>query len=1196
LLKAGQTTLDYRKLKRKDGSFIEMEIGTKMLPDGNLIATGRDITERRKNEKLLREEKDKFTKIAATAPGLIYSFMRTEKGSFKFPYTSDAIESILGFSHEELQRDAKKVFARVHKDDLVTVLAHIETSANTMTPCRNEFRYQHPVKGEIWLEGHSIPTKDIAGSIIWYGVLTDATYRKESEKKIIKTSRLYSFISHIDQIIVRSTKEKSLFRDVCDIAVTYGKFRLAWVGLTNEQTKTITPVAHSSNEKNIFQLFKNISYDNFPDGQGPTGTAVREERYVVCNDIRNDTGLAFSMENIIKQGLRSLISFPIRKFGNVIGVFAVYAGEVNFFDDNEIHLLQEAVNDVSFALENFEKERLRIEAEEHLAASEKRFKKLVEHGNDAILILNAEGQSFYISSSVQKVLGYTEDELRSLDILALSHPESSETIKNVIKTAVENPGKTFRAPTVKILHKDGTYHWYESTITNLIDDPDIGGIVDNFRDVTEKVLSEQILKESEENYRTLVEQASDAIFISDENGKFLTVNSSGVKLSQYSEEELMQMSIYDFFVEEDVKKNPIQFEALKAGKTVRSERLMRRKDGLINHVEITAKIMTNGKLLSFVRDIAERKKAEETIKIANERFNLLASVTADMIWDWNLETDEVWWNKTYYNVFGNSDLSYDIIGWKNIVHPDDRRRVIDGIYKAIHAGEKRWEDEYRCIDPGGNILFIYDRGFVLYNANGKPYRMIGSMVNLTEQKKAEAEIKISEEKYRTLVEQASDAILIADDCGNIVTVNNSACRLLGYNEIELLRMKISDFTTEEDKKRSVLRFDQLNQGKTLVTEGLIKIKGDLKLNVEFTAKLLSDGRLLFFIKDISERIRAQNEIINEKELSDSLINNLPGIFYLYDEEGRFLRWNKNFEAVTGYDGDEIKNMHPKDFYDASLHEFVAKRIESVFREKSPGVEALLLTKSKKKIPFYFNSMSINYKSKPCLIGMGMDISSQKKAEEEIRRLASHLQDIREEERKRIGREIHDELGQQLTAIKMDVSWLNKKLPEEPSLIKTKLKNVINLLDSSNLSIRRILNELRPSILEKHGFIESMEWLGVQFTKNTGIPVIFKSPETELTLPEVIITGLFRIYQEALNNITKYAQATEVASTLNVEEDLLVFTVEDNGQGFDPNNIVSKKSFGILGMKERIILLGGEFELTSAPGNGTKIYIFLPLNN
>ena len=221
---------------------------------------------------------------------------------------------------------------------------------------------------------------------------------------------------------------------------------------------------------------------------------------------------------------------------------------------------------------------------------------------------------------------------------------------------------------------------------------------------------------------------------------------------------------------------------------------------------------------------------------------------------------------------------------------------------------------------------------------------------------------------------------------------------------------------------------------------------------------------------------------------------------------------------------------------------------------------------------------------------------KKRREEEIRRLASHLQDIREDERKRIGREIHDELGQQLTAIKMDVAWVNKKIPNEPALIKNKMKNVINLLNSSNQSIRRILNELRPNILENHGFIESVESLGRQFTKNTGIPVVFKSPDIEPKLSESVITAIFRIYQETLNNITKYAYASKVLTTLSINEDILIFTIKDDGHGFDPLIISSKKSFGILGMKERIILLGGHFEIISSSGNGTKITVSLPLNS
>ena len=156
-------------------------------------------------------------------------------------------------------------------------------------------------------------------------------------------------------------------------------------------------------------------------------------------------------------------------------------------------------------------------------------------------------------------------------------------------------------------------------------------------------------------------------------------------------------------------------------------------------------------------------------------------------------------------------------------------------------------------------------------------------------------------------------------------------------------------------------------------------------------------------------------------------------------------------------------------------------------------------------------------------------------------LTAHLQHIREEERKRIGREIHDELGQQLTAIKMDVAWLDQKMPEEETAFKSKLKNIIELLDGSNKSIRRILSELRPGILDDNGLLEALEWLGIQFTDNTGIPLNFTTSEKAFKSSPAVVTCIFRVYQEALTNIAKHSHATDV-NTLLEQKDGHIFLV------------------------------------------------------
>ncbi len=351
-----------------------------------------------------------------------------------------------------------------------------------------------------------------------------------------------------------------------------------------------------------------------------------------------------------------------------------------------------------------------------------------------------------------------------------------------------------------------------------------------------------------------------------------------------------------------------------------------------------------------------------------------------------------------------------------------------------------------------------------------------------------------------------------------------------------------------------------------------------------------------------ERLRRIAEDATEKEkyLSDSIINSLPGIFYLYNKEGKFLRWNKNFEIVTGYSSDEMQTLHPLNFFDEDEKVLLQDKIANVFVTGEDSVQANFLLKSGKKIPYFFTGKAVEYNDEECLMGVGIDLSGLVQAQQELQQasdklhqLAAHLQDVREEERKRIGREIHDELGQQLTAVKMDIAWLEKKVTDEMPQMKEKLRSIIALLDSSNQSIRRILSELRPNILDDYGLSEALVWLSHQFTNNTGIPVHTSLPAAQLRLPEPVTTCIFRVCQEALTNITRYARATQVAVSLAIVDAQVHLVVEDNGVGFNPL-ATPPKSFGVLGMKERVLFLKGQFRIDSSPGKGTIITISLPL--
>jgi two-component system sensor histidine kinase UhpB len=342
---------------------------------------------------------------------------------------------------------------------------------------------------------------------------------------------------------------------------------------------------------------------------------------------------------------------------------------------------------------------------------------------------------------------------------------------------------------------------------------------------------------------------------------------------------------------------------------------------------------------------------------------------------------------------------------------------------------------------------------------------------------------------------------------------------------------------------------------------------------------------------------AEKNIEKEKELSDSIINSLPAIFYLCNANGKFLRCNKNFEKISGYTWEEINGMMSENFFEYARKEDGKNWVEKVLDRKQMETEALFITKRGEKIPYYFTCSAIHFNDQNCIIGVGMDISARKRTEKELqqlnmalRRLSAHIQNVREEEQTRIAREIHDELGQQITGLKMDVSWLKKKIASntEPLAIGEKLSSMNDLLDKTIQTIRKIASELRPSILDEIGLYAALEWQGREFEKRSQIPVQFTSTEKELEISPAVATGLFRIFQESLTNIGRHAEAKTIVASLEKVSNELVLTVTDDGKGFISDK--QRKTMGLLGMHERALSIGGKLEILSELGKGTTIRI------
>ena len=230
-----------------------------------------------------------------------------------------------------------------------------------------------------------------------------------------------------------------------------------------------------------------------------------------------------------------------------------------------------------------------------------------------------------------------------------------------------------------------------------------------------------------------------------------------------------------------------------------------------------------------------------------------------------------------------------------------------------------------------------------------------------------------------------------------------------------------------------------------------------------------------------------------------------------------------------------------------------------------------------------------------------DISERKKSEQELmqshkrlRDLASHLQVVREEERALIAREIHDELGQALTALKMDLHWLRQRLSGEKQSLIDKTNVMLKLIDRTVQSVKRIYAELRPGLLDDFGLSAAIEWEAGEFSKRTDIECEILSDPKDMVLPQGFSTAIFRIFQETLTNITRHAHATKVRIILTKNADLLEMRVSDNGKGIEEQEILEPKSFGIIGMRERVHYLGGTFSI-GGDSNGTTVEVAIPID-
>jgi PAS domain S-box-containing protein len=469
-------------------------------------------------------------------------------------------------------------------------------------------------------------------------------------------------------------------------------------------------------------------------------------------------------------------------------------------------------------------------------------------------------------------------------------------------------------------------------------------------------------------------------------------------------------------------------------------------------------------------------------------------------------------------------------------------------------------------------------------------------------------LQSAHEQYAELYEHAPIGFVTLGFGGRIRELNTQAARLLAFPSAWLMNKSFLSFVAPEHLQ-TFLNFigasARIREPSTL--EASLLVNGR-RVPVRLCARSSPNGRAILHhlaMIDLADVRRTEKLLQESLDSWHSLVQNAPEIIMTLDRQGRILFANRPF---GGWSPRALAGTHIVDHFNEDDRIKLISCIERIFGSGEGAACEAALNDGNNSLWF-----SLNFGPVPNREGRSdadrittvviREISAHKREEEKLRsageqmrNFAARLDAVREEERTHIAREIHDELGQALTVLKLDLSWLERKMPRSQAGSREKLRAAIHHVDDTIRRVRRIASELRPSILDDLGLMPAIEWQLSEFKNRSGIRCVLRSNVDSERFDPESSAAIFRVIQEALTNIMRHAAASMVHVGFRRTDKLLRLTITDNGRGITEDEINNPKSLGVVGMKERVARIGGDFKIQSRRQGGTRIEILLPHQN
>jgi len=716
----------------------------------------------------------------------------------------------------------------------------------------------------------------------------------------------------------------------------------------------------------------------------------------------------------------------------------------------------------------------------------------------------------------------------------------------------------------------------------------------------------------------VIRAIGDGVALYDYKGTQIDVNPAFEKLTGFTRAELVGVGMpKPYWPPEHAQRNAALLKGALAGELRSTDVVIMHKDGTRLDVWVSPSIVEGDTreetmIVASFRDVTQLKRAEKELKDSKRFLDEAQKVAHVGSWYWDLATDIVQWSEEMHRLMGVTPEEFDgkLDTAISRIHPEDLPGILEMNESIVTTGEHAPMD-FRIVYPDKSERLMQGDGEVMLGEDGQPTGMIGTIRDITEQNSAQNALRQSEEQFRTIYENAPVMIDAFDAEGRCTLWNRECERMLGYtyDEIRVAKEPLSLAYPDAKVRQRVLDVIQMADG--VFREYEVRAKsGDTRIQLWANFRL-PNGSIIAVGHDMTERKQAEAALRGSETKLRQIMDLVPHMIFAKNIRGKFLLANQAVAEAYGVTVEELMGSQDKDYHKPGkeLEQFLSddKQVITSGRPKFIpeegfvdvfGNERILQTT---KIPFMMAGMD-----EAAVLGIAVDITWRKQIEEELkqshrqlRALASRVHEVREEESASIAREIHDELGQTLTGLKLDLAWVQRRLVDLPAsavneAILEKLSSMTREVDNTVHAVRRISTQLRPVVLDDLGLVGALEWQAREFENRTQINCQLDVEADIQELAPEPSTAVFRIFQEILTNVARHAEANRVTVRLSNEDDSLVLRVSDNGRGISQEDIRSTRALGILGMKERAQVCGGEVLIRRLPNGGTRVTVRVPL--